>query len=131
MPPARPSANDTESTRSKNRSPEGEKIMTMNDLKNISKDDILAALGLETRHTMGDHLGSGLLMLGIGLAVGVGIGMMLAPKSGGELREDLGNRYRKTVGMAHDAVADQSTARSATTSATGMGSAGTAGPKPV
>jgi len=106
--------------------------MTMSDLKNISKDDILAALGLETRRTTGDGLASGLLMLGIGLAVGVGIGLMLAPKSGDELREDIGNRYRKTVGMAHDENAtDQSTSRSSTTSATGMGSAGSVGHKPV
>ncbi len=107
--------------------------MTMNDLKNISKDDILAALGLETRQTMGDHVLSGLLMLGVGLAVGVGIGMLLAPKSGNELREDLSNQYRKTVGMAHDAAmaTDQATSRSGTTSATGMGSAGSAGHKPV
>jgi gas vesicle protein len=106
--------------------------MNISDLKNISKDDILAALGLETRRTTGESLVSGLLMLGVGLAVGVGIGMLIAPKSGNELREDLSNQYRKTVGMAHDAMAtDQSTSRSGTTSATGMGSAGSVGHKPV
>jgi hypothetical protein len=111
---------------------EGENIMNISDLKNISKDDILAALGLETRHTTGDNLASGLLMLGVGLAVGVGIGMLIAPKSGGELREDLSNQYRKTVGMAHDAIANDTTStRSATSSATGMGSAGSVGHKPV
>jgi hypothetical protein len=109
-----------------------EKIMNISDLKNISKDDILAALGLETRHTTGDHLVSGLLMLGVGLAVGVGIGMLIAPKSGNDLREDLSNQYRKTVGMAHDSMTNEtSSARSGTTSATGMGSAGSAGHKPV
>jgi hypothetical protein len=119
-----------------------ESTMALSDFKNISKDDILAALGLETRHTMVDHLGPGLLMLGLGLAVGIGIGMLLAPKSGDELREDLSNRYRKTVGMAHDAMAsDQSPSRPGSTGSTGstgsMGSAsstgtsGSIGHKPV
>ena len=76
--------------------------MALSDLKNLSKDDILAALGLETRHTMGDHLMSGLMMMGVGLAVGIGIGMLIAPKSGGEMREDLNRRYRQTVDMAQD-----------------------------
>ena len=94
--------------------------MAINDFKSISKDDILGALGLETKQTVGDNLVPGLLMLGLGLAIGVGIGMLLAPKSGGELREDLTNQYRKTVGMAHDAMSpDTSTDKSTSASRPG------------
>jgi len=86
--------------------------MALSDFRNISKDDILAALGLETRHTTGDRLMSGLLMMGVGLAVGIGIGMLIAPKSGEEMRDDLGRRYRQTVDMAQDMMSkDQPSSR--------------------
>jgi hypothetical protein len=98
--------------------------MAISDFKNISKDDILAALGLETKQTMGDHIVSGLLMMGVGLAVGIGIGMLIAPKSGGELRDDLGRRYRKTMDMAQEAMSKDQPTSHGTSSSAGLGSAG-------
>jgi gas vesicle protein len=110
--------------------------MALNDFRNITKDDILGALGLETRRTTGDQLLSGLLMMGIGLAAGIGIGMLLAPKSGSELRNDLTDQYRKTVGMAQDMMSgDKSSDKSSdiktassTTSRSGTGSSSYSNP---
>jgi len=93
--------------------------MAISDLKNLSKDDILDALGLETKHTMGDHLLSGLLMFGVGVAVGVGIGMLLAPKAGSELRDDLTRGFQKTVDMANDTIKKEAGGRSTTSSSSG------------
>jgi gas vesicle protein len=104
--------------------------MAINDFKNITKDDILGALGLETKHTMGDHMLSGLLMMGAGIAIGVGIGMLLAPKSGDELRSDLTDQYRKTVGMAHDMMSNDSKDGPSTTTRSSTGSS-TYGSNPV
>jgi hypothetical protein len=59
--------------------------MTMN------KEDILEALGIETS---GNWLVHGLAGFGIGCVVGAAVAMLLAPKSGAELRSDLMERGR-------------------------------------
>jgi len=41
----------------------------------------------------------------IGLLVGAGLGMLLAPKAGRELRDDLRDRLRRVPSDAEDAVA--------------------------
>ena len=58
------------------------------ELRNLDKNDILNALGLETRRSNTDMV---LPVLGIftaGLITGLGMGLMMAPKSGQSLRED-------------------------------------------
>jgi hypothetical protein len=58
------------------------------ELRNLDKNDILNALGLETRRSNTDMV---LPVLGIftaGLLTGLGAGLMLAPKSGQSLRDD-------------------------------------------
>jgi gas vesicle protein len=69
--------------------------MTMKDLRNLDKDDILEMLGLETRQSTGAWLAGSLGTFGVGLLVGAGIALMLAPKPGRELREDLRDRLRR------------------------------------
>lgn len=69
--------------------------MKLSDLKDLNKDDILAALGLETKTGFSQRLAGTLGIFGAGLLVGAGVALMLAPKSGTELREDLGERFRK------------------------------------
>jgi hypothetical protein len=61
-------------------------------LRNMDKDDLLNLVGLETRRTTADWLVPTLTAFSVGVLVGAGIGLMLAPKSGSELREDLRNR---------------------------------------
>ena len=58
-------------------------------LPDVDSDDLLAALGLESRRTASDKLLPSLALFGAGLLLGVGLGLMLAPKPGAELRTDL------------------------------------------
>lgn len=59
-------------------------------LAGMDKDDLLEAMGLESKKTAADYVVPGLLIFGAGVAVGAGIGMLLAPRAGAELRGQLG-----------------------------------------
>jgi hypothetical protein len=74
-------------------------------LKNmsISKDDILEALGLET-HSSVDWMGPAIIGFGVGALVGAAVALLVAPKAGTELREDLMNRGREYVNKAKEQV---------------------------
>lgn len=61
-------------------------------VRDLSKDDILGAIGLETRRTATDYILPALGVFSAGLLVGAGLGLMLAPKSGRELRGDIRER---------------------------------------
>lgn len=66
--------------------------MKLQDIKNMDKDDLLGLLGLETK---GSDTGAVLKTLGtfgVGLLVGAGVALLLAPKAGRELRQDLRTR---------------------------------------
>jgi len=63
-------------------------------LRDLDKDDLLNLIGLETRRTVADWILPTLGIFGVGVLVGAGIGMLLAPKPGRELREDLRNRLQ-------------------------------------
>lgn len=58
-------------------------------LKDLGKDDILAAFGLETRKQVYDYMLPALGIFGAGLLVGASLGLLLAPKPGKELRADI------------------------------------------
>jgi hypothetical protein len=79
-------------------------------LRNIDSDDLLSMLGLERRHTALDAaIPTGLAFLA-GAAAGAGIALLLAPKSGREVRQDLSNRASELSGQLSSAaseVADQ------------------------
>ena len=68
--------------------------MKMNDLRDLSKDDVLSALGLTSKPSTSDRLLGALTIFGVGLLVGAGAALLLAPKSGEALRADLGERFR-------------------------------------
>lgn len=57
---------------------------------NFTKDEILAAIGLETRKSMTDYLLPALGIFGVGVVVGSTVALLFAPKSGSELRGDIG-----------------------------------------
>jgi hypothetical protein len=69
----------------------------------ISKDDILEALGLET-HSSVDWMGPAIIGFGVGALVGAAVALLVAPKPGMELREDLMERGRKYVNKAKEQV---------------------------
>ena len=79
--------------------------MNLKELRNFDKDDILEMMGLQTKASTGAWVAGTLGTFGIGLLVGAGIGMLLAPKAGRELRDDLRDRLRRIPGDANDAVA--------------------------
>jgi gas vesicle protein len=69
--------------------------MKLSDIRELSKDDILSAMGLASKPTTSERLLGMLSIFGVGLLVGAGTALLLAPKSGQDLREDLGQRIRK------------------------------------
>lgn len=60
-------------------------------LKKLDGDDVLGAIGLQRRDPT-DWLIPTLTAFSIGVVVGVGVGMILAPKPGAQLRNDLRSR---------------------------------------
>lgn len=72
--------------------------MKLEDLKNLSKDDILGALGLETKRSASGVVASSLAVFGMGLVVGAAAALMMAPKTGRELRDDVSSRLRSFTG---------------------------------
>jgi YtxH-like protein len=63
----------------------------------MTKDDVLGALGLATRPTATSSLLGILGILGVGMLVGAGAALLLAPKSGRELRGSIGDGVRKAT----------------------------------
>ncbi|PTL77999.1 YtxH domain-containing protein [Vitiosangium sp. GDMCC 1.1324] len=71
-------------------------MFSASDLKKMDKDDLLNLLGLETRKGPTDWLLPTLGAFSVGLLVGAGLGLLMAPKPGAELRDDLRNRLQGT-----------------------------------
>ncbi len=69
-------------------------VNDLKDLKKLDKDDLLQLIGLETRKDATDYLLPALGAFTVGVLLGVGVGLMLAPKPGNELRNDLRNRFQ-------------------------------------
>ena len=63
--------------------------MKLQDIRNMDKDDFLGLLGLESKHSFTNRLLGNLGTFGIGLLVGAGVALLLAPKAGSDLRQDL------------------------------------------
>jgi gas vesicle protein len=78
--------------------------MNLTDLRNLDKDEILGMLGLETKTSTGAWLAGSLGTFGVGLLVGAGIALMLAPKPGRELREDIRDRLRRAPEDLDEAI---------------------------
>jgi gas vesicle protein len=78
--------------------------MNLKDLKNMDKDDVLGLLGLESKSSTGAWLAGTLGTFGIGMLVGAGIALILAPKPGRELREDIRDRLRRAPNDASEAI---------------------------
>jgi hypothetical protein len=69
----------------------GRKVM-----RSFSKDDILDSIGLQ-RQTVGTWLGPLAIGLGVGALIGAAVALMVAPRPGIQLREDLLERGRKIM----------------------------------
>lgn len=69
-------------------------MFSARDLKKMDKDDVLELLGLESRKGPADWLLPTLGAFSVGLLVGAGLGLLMAPKPGAELRDDLRSRLQ-------------------------------------
>lgn len=73
---------------------------------NLSRDQMVAQLGLNRNYQGADLLVPALGIFGTGLLIGAGLGLLLAPKSGNELRGDIrrgaGELRHRTTHMIQD-----------------------------
>jgi hypothetical protein len=74
-------------------------MISLKDLRNLEKDDLLKLLGVEERRGAVDIVAPALGFFAAGVLIGTGIGMMLAPRPGRELRQDLKGRLQSTGTM--------------------------------
>ncbi len=72
--------------------------MKLQDLKDMDKDDFLGLIGLQTKRSLTGELLGTLGTFGIGLLVGAGIALLLAPKPGRDLRQDIRAKIRHGKG---------------------------------
>lgn len=63
-------------------------------LRDLDKDELLELIGLETRRTTLERMLPAVGLFGLGMLVGAAVGMLLAPKSGAQLRDDLRHRFQ-------------------------------------
>jgi gas vesicle protein len=78
--------------------------MKLKDLRNLDKDELLGLLGLETKSSDAARVAGTISTFGIGLLVGAGIALLLAPKPGRQLREDLREKLRRGQQEAEDRI---------------------------
>jgi YtxH-like protein len=64
-----------------------------------TREAVINAIGLASRRSTSAELASMISIFGAGLLVGAGLALLFAPKTGEELRRDLGDR----LGVAQDA----------------------------
>jgi hypothetical protein len=69
-------------------------------MQDFSTDDILSALGLQRQRTMYDAALPTTLAFVAGAAAGAGIALLLAPKSGREMRQDISNKATELTNKA-------------------------------
>jgi len=69
---------------------------TYKKIRKMDSDDWLASMGLERRNVGTDILGA-LGFITLGCCIGLGVGLLMAPKAGTELREDINKKFRGTA----------------------------------
>ena len=69
--------------------------MKLQDITNMEKDDALGMLGLAARRSQSSRTLTALGTFGVGLLVGAGVALLLAPKAGSELRQNLRAKLRR------------------------------------
>lgn len=78
---------------------------TMKAVRDVGTDDILSALGLERRRGTLGYLVPAIGYFAAGLALGAGVTLLVAPKSGRQMRRELGEKARH-VGAQLESAAE-------------------------
>jgi hypothetical protein len=78
-------------------------------LRDLDKDDLLELVGLQSKRTVAEWLVPTVGIFGIGLLVGAGVGLLLAPKPGKELREDLRTRIQGATDQLSESFSNTQT----------------------
>jgi len=81
--------------------------MKLQDLRDMDKDDFLGLLGLQSKRSFTGELLGSLGTFGIGLLVGAGVALLLAPKPGRELRQDIRTKIHHGKGEGEDKSHDK------------------------
>lgn len=71
----------------------------------FKKDDILEALGIQ-ESGFGNWFGPALIGFGFGAFIGAAVALMVAPRAGSELREDLLSRGRRFVKRGRETIGE-------------------------
>jgi hypothetical protein len=66
--------------------------MNLSNVKHMDRNDLLGLLGLSTRQSTAGQLVEVLATFGVGLLMGAGVALLLAPKPGRELRDEIRTR---------------------------------------
>jgi hypothetical protein len=69
--------------------------MRLKDLSDIDPENILRFIGLQRRRSVGGYIATGIGFFSAGLLMGAGAALLLAPKTGRDMREDLRERLRR------------------------------------
>jgi hypothetical protein len=79
--------------------------MRLKDLRDVDRDDVLRFIGLQRRRSAGAFIATGVGFFSAGLLLGAGAALLLAPKPGRELRDDLKERLKKVPQEAQNVAA--------------------------
>lgn len=74
--------------------------MRLKDLKDIDKDDLLRMVGLQTKRSVAEWMLPSIGLFALGMLVGAGVALLVAPKSGRELREQWRERAQTSGDLA-------------------------------
>ncbi|HVU00714.1 MAG TPA: YtxH domain-containing protein [Polyangiaceae bacterium] len=95
--------------------------------RGISSDTMLAALGLERRRDFLERMAPAVGLFVAGAAVGAGVALLLAPKSGREMRRDIQGGVKKFGRAMADEATDVADQVRATISDAGNRASGSSG----
>jgi len=82
------------------------KEIEMNTVQKLRNKSILETLGLERRGSMAASFAKAWGLFAMGMAAGVGLGLLLAPRPGWQIRDDLGRRIKRSAGRAANRAHD-------------------------
>lgn len=68
--------------------------------RDLDRERVLELIGLERRRNAAERVLPVIALFGAGILLGVGVGIMVAPKPGRELRQDLKGRFQQQLPKA-------------------------------